>query len=109
MGLGYGAVKYFDLRQNPTSDYQFCYDRMLDTKGNTAVYLQFAHARLSSILRKAADTKGIRPEDLVQNIEIEPLEVPEINLVFEILQFPEIVTAVLEKLSPSYICDFLYA
>ncbi len=50
--IGYGAVKYFDLKQNPTSNYIFNYDRMLDTKGDTAVYLMFAFARLASILRK---------------------------------------------------------
>jgi arginyl-tRNA synthetase len=35
--VGYGAVKYFDLKQHPESDYAFSYDKMLDTKGNTAV------------------------------------------------------------------------
>lgn len=35
--VGYGAVKYFDLKQHPESDYSFSYDKMLDTKGNTAV------------------------------------------------------------------------
>ena len=50
--LGYGAVKYFDLKQSPATNYIFNYDRMLDTKGDTAVYLLFAYARVASILRK---------------------------------------------------------
>jgi arginyl-tRNA synthetase len=50
--IGYGAVKYFDLKQNPSTNYIFSYDRMLDTKGDTAVYLMFAYARVASILRK---------------------------------------------------------
>jgi len=50
--IGYGAVKYFDLKQHPSTNYIFSYDRMLDTKGDTAVYLLFAYARLASILRK---------------------------------------------------------
>lgn len=50
--IGYGAVKYFDLKQHPGTNYIFSYDRMLDTKGDTAVYLLFAYARLASILRK---------------------------------------------------------
>lgn len=45
-------MKYFDLKQNPISSYIFSYDRMLDTKGDTAVYLLFAYARVASILRK---------------------------------------------------------
>ena len=32
--VGYGAVKYFDLKQHPTTNYVFSYDRMLDTKGD---------------------------------------------------------------------------
>jgi arginyl-tRNA synthetase len=50
--IGYGAVKYFDLKQHPSTNYVFSYERMLDTKGDTAVYLLFAYARLVSILRK---------------------------------------------------------
>jgi arginyl-tRNA synthetase len=50
--IGFGAVKYFDLKQHPSTNYIFSYDRMLDTKGDTAVYLLFAYARVASILRK---------------------------------------------------------
>jgi hypothetical protein len=104
--LGYGAVKYADLKQNPTTDYQFSYDRcvaclesggwgvpddvlgindathlrsppplfrtnkrhrnrMLDTKGDTAIYLLFTCARFHSILRKAEEEKGINVKELV--------------------------------------------
>ena len=52
--IGYGAVKYFDLKQHPSTNYIFNYDRMLDTKGDTAVYLLFAYARVASILRKVS-------------------------------------------------------
>lgn len=54
--IGYGAVKYFDLKQHPSTNYVFSYERMLDTKGDTAVYLLFAYARLVSILRKVGCT-----------------------------------------------------
>jgi|688.fasta_scaffold895571_2 hypothetical protein len=40
----YGSVKYFDLKQNPLSDYEFNYDRMLNADGDTAVYLQVRRA-----------------------------------------------------------------
>lgn len=51
--MGMAAIKYFDLRQNRISDYAFSYDKMLDTKGNTAVYLLYSYARLCSIIRKS--------------------------------------------------------
>ena len=51
--LGYGAVKYADLKGNRNSNYIFSFDRMLDPRGDTAVYLLYAGARLCGILRKA--------------------------------------------------------
>ncbi len=38
--MGYGAVKYADLKNSRLTNYKFSYDAMLDLKGNTAVYLQ---------------------------------------------------------------------
>lgn len=51
--MGYGAVKYADLKSCRTTNYRFSFDAMLDLRGNTAVYLQYAHARIASIGRKA--------------------------------------------------------
>lgn len=65
--IGYGAVKYFDLKQHPSTNYIFSYDRMLDTKGDTAVYLLFAYARLVSILRKAREEKNIDIKKISQD------------------------------------------
>src|SRR3546814_3564129 len=59
-----------DLRQNPVTNYVFSYDRMLDTRGDTAMYLLFAHARLASIIRKAEEEKGVNIDDLRANSEI---------------------------------------
>lgn len=51
--MGMAAVKYFDLKQNRISDYSFQIDKMLDPKGNTAVYLLYSYVRMCSVLRKA--------------------------------------------------------
>ena len=51
--LGIGAVKYADLSTERTRDYVFDYDRMLAAEGNTGPYLQYAHARIRSIFRRA--------------------------------------------------------
>ena len=59
--LGYGAVKYADLKSNRNSNYIFDYDRMLDPRGNTAVYMLYTGARLCSILRKAGAEVGSAP------------------------------------------------
>jgi arginyl-tRNA synthetase len=51
--VGIGALKYADLAQNRTSDYEFSYDKMLAMNGNTATYMQYSYARVRSIFRKA--------------------------------------------------------
>src|SRR5438445_10137320 len=56
--VGIGALKYADLSQNRTSDYVFSYDKMLAMNGNTATYMQYAHARVRSIFRKADEEES---------------------------------------------------
>lgn len=51
--MGYGAVKYADLKNQRLTNYKFSFDEMLNLKGNTAVYLLYAHARIAGIVRKA--------------------------------------------------------
>ena len=51
--VGIGAVKYADLSTDRINDYVFDWDRMLALDGNTAPYLQYAHARICSIFRRA--------------------------------------------------------
>ncbi len=56
--VGIGAIKYADLSQNRTSDYTFSYDKMLAMQGNTAAYMQYAHARIRSIFAKGKKQLG---------------------------------------------------
>jgi arginyl-tRNA synthetase len=57
--MGYAAVKYADLKNARLTNYKFNFDDMLNLKGNTAVYLLYAHARIASIVRKSGkDIKG---------------------------------------------------
>ncbi|MEV2216955.1 arginine--tRNA ligase [Streptomyces sp. NPDC050997] len=53
--VGIGAVKYADLSTSPSRDYKFDLDQMVSLNGDTSVYLQYAYARIRSILRKAGD------------------------------------------------------
>ncbi|WP_420034969.1 arginine--tRNA ligase [Streptomyces sp. cg28] len=54
--VGIGAVKYADLSTSPSRDYKFDLDQMVSLNGDTSVYLQYAYARIKSILRKAGDS-----------------------------------------------------
>lgn len=57
--VGVGAVKYADLSTSANRDYKFDLDQMVSLNGDTSVYLQYAYARIQSILRKAPE--GVRP------------------------------------------------
>ncbi|WP_405617515.1 arginine--tRNA ligase [Streptomyces sp. NBC_00076] len=68
--VGIGAVKYADLSTSANRDYKFDLDQMVSLNGDTSVYLQYAYARIQSILRKAGETKpAARPE-----LELAPAE-----------------------------------
>ncbi|WP_082393528.1 arginine--tRNA ligase [Nocardia arizonensis] len=60
---GIGAVKYADLSASRVKDYVFDLDRMVALRGDTGVYLQYAHARIHSILRNAAPADLRAPID----------------------------------------------
>ena len=51
--LGISAIKYYDLKQNRIQNYVFSFDKMLDPRGNTGIYLLYAYVRVLSIMRKA--------------------------------------------------------
>lgn len=98
-----GALKYADLSTERVKDYVFSWDRMLALKGNTAPYLQYAYTRIQSIFRKAnADGK------LLEKATLHVGEPTERALAIELLQFPDVVEAVADRLEPHRLCNYLY-
>ena len=84
----------------------FSFDEMLDLKGDTAVYLLYAHARIASIVRKAgkdvaALAKGGQKITLAHE--------DEQALALTVSRFPEAVEEALMDLSPNRLCDYLYS
>ena len=107
--IGYGACKYFDLRRNPTTNYKFSYDDMLDTKGNTAVYLLYARVRLESIIAKAKAEHGVDVEELIKAGETPTVEhASERKLVLQLHLFADTMELTLEDLFPYHICEYVY-
>lgn len=98
--VGIGAVKYADLSKDRLSDYTFDFDSMLAMDGNTAPYLQYAHARIRSIFRKADSFDPHAP--LL-------LETPEeLTLAKHVLRLGELIDAVARDLKPHVLCQYLY-
>ncbi|NDL57570.1 arginine--tRNA ligase [Phytoactinopolyspora mesophila] len=98
---GIGAVKYADLSASRVKDYTFDLERMVSLTGNTSVYLQYAHTRIRSILRKAGD----------QTVEIDhtiPLEPAERALALELDAYSTVLAEVHDTLEPHRLCSYLY-
>jgi arginyl-tRNA synthetase len=99
--VGIGAVKYADLSVSHDSEYTFDFDRMLSLTGNTGPYLQYAAARIRSILRRAA-TEGARAG------EIAVVEEQERLLALGLLGFGDVVAQVGDTLEPHRLCGYLF-
>jgi arginyl-tRNA synthetase len=101
--IGIGAVKYSDLSTDRVKDYVFDWDRMLAFDGNTAPYLQYAHARICSIFRRA----GI-DHSTVRNSPIVPEAPQERALTLRLLAYPSAIDATLQSFSPHKLSTYVY-
>jgi len=107
--LGYAAIKYADLKGNRESNYVFTYDRMLDKKGNTAVYLLYASSRMCSILRDGKEKHGVDVDALLaEGATVQLVHETELALGKAMLRFQEVVERCLDNLLPSALCEYLY-
>lgn len=103
--IGIGALKYADLSQNRESDYVFSYEKMLALNGNTATYLQYAYARIQSILRKA----DVDVEQIVnRGTSIRLCETAERALGLAILRFSEALDLVASDYRPNHLTHYLF-
>ncbi|MFD0404703.1 arginine--tRNA ligase [Kitasatospora sp. NPDC127116] len=100
--VGIGAVKYADLSTSRTRDYVFDADRMVSLNGDTGTYLQYAYARIQSILRKA-------PERVVpaahQGLALEPAE-RALGLLLD--EFGAAINQVTGTFEPHRLCAYLH-
>ncbi len=102
--VGVGAVKYADLSQHRQSNYVLSFDRMLSLKGNTAPYLQYAYARIRSILREAGWDGGV-PDDRPPVILDEP---QELDLAKRLVVTGDVVSRVAEDYLSNHLCTHLF-
>ena len=98
--VGIGAIKYADLSVDRIKDYTFDWDRMLSLTGNTSPYLQYAHARIQSILRRADS----RPTP--ERVQIE--QPAERALALSLLTFNRVLSETADSLAPHRLCTYLY-
>lgn len=101
--LGIAAIKYYDLKQNRLSDYAFNCDNMLDIVGNTAIFILYQYARMSSIRRKAGVT-----EEEIHAVPI-VIDTPwEKKLGLCLLRFQSVIAKTSDDLLLNHLTDFVY-
>jgi arginyl-tRNA synthetase len=101
--VGIGAVKYFELSADRIKDYVFDWDRMLAFEGNTGPYLQYAHARICSVFRRAAiERSTVRDAPIVFG------HVAEKALAMRIMGYPSAIENTLDSYSPHKLCTYVY-
>jgi arginyl-tRNA synthetase len=101
--IGIGAVKYAELSTDRIKDYVFDWDRMLSFDGNTGPYLQYAHARICSIFRRAGIDRAS-----VRDVEIQVETPQERALALRLLAYPTAIDVTLETYSPHKLCTYVY-
>ncbi|MEU5427793.1 arginine--tRNA ligase [Streptomyces olivoreticuli] len=99
--VGIGAVKYADLSTSVSRDYKFDLDQMVSLNGDTSVYLQYAYARIQSILRKAGEARPVAHPELA-------LAAAERALGMHLDQFGENLAEVTASYEPHKLAGYLY-
>ena len=102
--IGIGAIKYADLSHDPATMIVFTWERALALEGNSGPYLQYANARLNSLLDKYRTTTGGDPaaNPLVLGTDTEKA------LALHLLQYPNAVQRAGDLCKPSVLADYLY-
>lgn len=102
--LGLGALKYFLLKVDPKKRMLFDPQESIEFQGNTGPFIQYTHARISAILRRA-DELGIVPSDLTEDFAIDQVEA---DLIFLLAQMPEKIKLAADEYSPAIIAQYVY-
>ncbi len=97
--VGVGAIKFYDLKTDRTNGYDFDLEAMVSFEGETGPYVQYAHARIQSILRKA----DFQPQ-ATENYQLNDTESWEIIKLIQ--DFPNTIVRAADNFEPSLIARF---
>ena len=102
--IGLGALKYFILKVDPKKTMLFDPRESIDFNGNTGPFIQYTHARISSILRKAQE-QNIDYATYIENVALLP---EEIEIIKTLAEYPQTVATAAENFAPSVIAAYAY-
>ena len=103
--VGLGALKYFILKVDPRKNMTFNPKESIDFNGNTGPFIQYTHARIRSVLRKAAEQGIVIPAALPTNIALTDKEE---SLIQNLASFPSVVKDAGDNFSPAVIANYIY-
>ncbi|MDD2475761.1 MAG: DALR anticodon-binding domain-containing protein, partial [Dysgonamonadaceae bacterium] len=102
--VGLGALKYFILKVDPRKNMTFNPQESIDFNGNTGPFIQYTHARIQSVLRKAAE-QNIDIPNSIGDVE---LSEKEEGLVQMLVDFPTVIQQAAEEYNVSLIANYVY-
>ncbi len=106
--IGLGALKFYLLRVDPKKKMIFDPKESIDLHGFTATFIQYAHARICSILRKENIPLLPGKEHFQTFVQTQPLAAPEKDLVRELEQYPQILESAADDYNPSLLCNYTF-
>lgn len=101
--VGLGALKYYLLKVDPRKNITFNPKESIDFNGNTGPFIQYTHARICSVLRKAKE-EGME----IENYSFVKPEEKEIALIQRLSEFPNVVEEAGKNYSPALIANYTY-
>lgn len=100
--IGQGALKYFLLKVEPKKRLLFNPEESIDFQGHTGPFIQYTHARICSILRKAQD------EDFRSVAPLESLNDSERELVQMLNNYPKVIEQAAQEMSPAHVANYIF-
>ncbi len=126
--IGIGAVKYADLSHDPATDIDFTWEKALSLEGNSGPYLQYAYARICSLIGKVEKCESAKVEKCAGEGDVEKLKSAKVEkcadlstlqpfhlstsfdrlLALALLEFPGAVSRAAQAYKPSILADYLF-
>ncbi len=102
--IGLGALKYYILKVDPKKNMLFNPEESIDFNGNTGPFIQYTHARVRSLFRKAAD-RNIQLNEASESVALLPKERALLRLLYE---FPAVIAEAGQNFSPALVANYAY-
>jgi len=99
--IGLGALKYFILKVDHKKRILFNPEESVDFEGNTGPFIQYAYARIKSLLSKVSNNDFLEKHDVL-------LDIREKEIIKQIMIYPDVLNSAAKQYSPAIIANYLY-